>query len=215
MAVDAFTVAIIVSVAFALAAFTWRVQGYAGTEPATAPAASGLAGGSNVQQVLALAPFGVAVGESPIMGGTDELTLKAVFAAVPTNASVALIADASGQVTPFSIGDATPGGIVEAIENERVLLRSNSGLRSLTFLPETAAARSPAQPRPAPAARSPAALPDAPQPATASATVPPAAQPVPASPPATNSPPQPTGRATGVDAIRSLIPRDYRGGNPQ
>ena len=139
LALDIFTAAVIVSVALALAALTWRVQGDTGTSPATAPVAPGASGQSQIGSILALAPFGRVIG-GDVAIGSEEVSLRAIFAAQPASASVALIADASGQVSPFSIGEATPGGIVEAIETERVLLRSGSGLRVLSFEPAASSA---------------------------------------------------------------------------
>lgn len=137
--VDLFAVAMIASVAFALAALTWRVQGYAGDDPVAAPIAPGSSRATDIVPVLALSPFGTASGIATEASG-GALTLRAVFAAVDPARSVVLIAGADGQVVAFGVGESTPGGIVETIEPERVMLRTGNGLRILSFDPEPAVA---------------------------------------------------------------------------
>lgn len=180
--VDVFTVVVIASVAFALAALTWRLQGYAGDDPAAAPISPGSSHSADIVPVLALSPFGTASGIAAEAAG-GALTLRAIFAAVDPARSVVLIAGADGQVIAFGIGESTPGGIVETIETERVMLRTGSGLRILSFNPEPAV----------------------PPPGTASSASMPANGPVrPTS--------SPTPAPVGVDAIRALIPQTSQNG---
>ncbi len=134
LAADIFAALVIASVAWALAGLTWRLMGYATQEPVAVPAGHAAAG-VDIAPLIALAPFGIASGGAVEQGGGD-LTLRAIFAAFPASNSVALIAGPDGEVIPVSIGDSTPGGIVEAIEPEKVMLRTSSGLRVLGFGPE-------------------------------------------------------------------------------
>lgn len=132
--VNIFTGLVVASVALALANLSWRLMGYAGDEPVISPVSLGMSGDRDIAPLIALAPFGTASG-TIVEGGDGGLTLRAIFAAFPASESVALIAGPDGQVVPVSIGDATPGGIVEAIEPEKVTLRTSSGLRILGFNP--------------------------------------------------------------------------------
>ncbi len=137
--VDLFTVAMIASVALALATLTWRLQGYAGDDPVAAPVAPGPSIATDIVPVLALSPFGTASGGATQVAG-GALILRAIFAAVDPALSVVLIAGADGQVVAFGVGESTPGGIIETIEPERVMLRTGNGLRVLSFDPEPSAA---------------------------------------------------------------------------
>lgn len=183
--VDIFTGLVVASVALALANLSWRLVGYAGDEPVISPVSLGLSGDRNIAPLFALAPFGTASGTT-IEGGDGGLTLRAIFAAFPASESVALIAGPDGQVVPVSIGDATPGGIVEAIEPEKVILRTSSGLRILGFNPVegsgVVAGFAPVAP----------------------------AVPIEGGDPAGTAPTVPA--PTGVDAIRALIPPVDRSG---
>lgn len=138
LGVDIFTALVIASVGLALASLTWRLQGYAGDQPVASPVAPGTARGSDVASVLALAPFGMVSG-LPVEVAGGALTLRAIFAASIPADSVALIAGPDGQVIAFRIGEATPGGVVEGIEPEQVMLRTGTGIRILSFNPDTTA----------------------------------------------------------------------------
>jgi general secretion pathway protein C len=138
LGVDIFTALVIASVGLALASLTWRLQGYAGDEPVSSPVAPGGSRGGDVATVLALAPFGLVSG-LPVEVAGGALTLRAIFAASIPADSVALIAGPDGQVVAFGIGEATPGGVVEGIEPERVMLRTGTGIRILSFNPDTTA----------------------------------------------------------------------------
>ncbi|WP_145916801.1 type II secretion system protein N [Erythrobacter sp. QSSC1-22B] len=134
LGVDVFTGLVVASVALALASLSWRLMGYASDAPVVSPLPPGLSGAGNIAPLIALSPFGTA-SEMAVEGSDSALTLRAIFAAIPASESVALIAGPDGQVIPVSIGDATPGGIVEAIEPEKVTLRTSTGLRILGFDP--------------------------------------------------------------------------------
>ncbi|MGX7896499.1 type II secretion system protein N [Tsuneonella sp. HG222] len=177
LGVDIFTALVVASVAFALASLTWRLQGYSGQPAAMVPASAGF-DSVDVAPILALAPFGNPANVS-ITADAAGLELRAVFAAVPASASVALIALPDGQVVPFAIGEATPAGVIESIEPEKVTLRANGGLRFLGFNPQNAA------------------------PAAGAVAPPPAALPSVSTPSATAPRPAPT---AGAAAIRALIP---------
>lgn len=141
LAVDIFTAAVVISVAFALAALTWRLQGYSAVPPVAAPSRPIASSAAEVAAVSALAPFGRSAGNAAVVASGD-VKLRAIFAAVPEAASVTLIAGPEGKVVPYSIGELTPAGVVEAIEPERVLLRSGSGLQVLSFDPAAASSSS-------------------------------------------------------------------------
>lgn len=136
LGVDIFTAVVIASVGLTLANLTWRLQGYAGNEPVASPVAPGGSRGSDVASVLALAPFGLVSG-LPVEVADGALTLRAIFAASIPADSVALIAGPDGQVIAFGIGESTPGGVIEGIEPERVMLRTGTGIRILSFNPDT------------------------------------------------------------------------------
>lgn len=182
LAVDIIAALIIASIALALANLTWRLLGYSGVEPVASPIASSSAA-TDINPLLALAPFGIAVDTGAVQGGGD-LTLRAIFAAIPASNSVALIAGPDGEVIPVSIGDATPGGVVEAIDTETVTLRTGSGRRILGFNPDSDG--SPANAGIAPT-RTPTQQPG---------TTPGSAEP------------------TGVEAIRNLIPSQQQDSDP-
>lgn len=179
LGVDVFTGLVVASVALALASLSWRLMGYASNEPVVSPVAPGLSGSGNIAPLIALSPFGTASGLAT-EGGDGALTLRAIFAAFPASESVALIAGPDGQVIPVSIGDATPGGIVEAIEPEKVTLRTSTGLRILGFNPEAGGS-------------------------TANSGFAPVASA--SSGDAAGGSPTPTTPLRGVDAIRALIPQ--------
>ena len=132
--VDILAALVIASIALALANLTWRLMGYHPVEPVAVPPAN-MAAGNDIAPLLALAPFGIASGATVEQGGGD-LVLKAIFASTNPADSVALIAGPDGEVIPVGIGDATPGGVVEAIDPEKVTLRTGSGLRVIGFNPD-------------------------------------------------------------------------------
>ncbi|MGB3794916.1 MAG: type II secretion system protein N [Alteraurantiacibacter sp.] len=194
---DIFTGLVIASVGLALATLTWRLQGYTGAGPVAAPVAPGGGQALDVGPVLALAPFGTASAVSSD-SSVGSLELRAIFAAIPTTASVALIAGSDGIVTSYGIGESVGGGVIEQILPEQVVLRTATGLQTISIGNEDdgragqGISTRPGVPVPGvPATASPSQLP---------------APPAPAAPPATSAP------ASGVDAIRSLIPRSARGG---
>ncbi|MGB3753233.1 MAG: type II secretion system protein N [Parerythrobacter sp.] len=184
ISVNAFAVLMVASVALALAGLTWRLVGYTGDDPVLLPDAGSVSQGNDLAPLIALAPFGVAVSDSAALASATGGSLKAVFAAVDANASVALIAAADGTVAEYRVGDTTPAGIIERIETEHVVLRTANGQRILGF--------------DADATGSTATGSNAPRSATTNATPTPSPQPV------------VTEAATGVDAIRNLIPQSQQ-----
>ena len=193
---DAFTGFVIASVALALASFTWRLQGYTGMSPAAAPVSPGGEQTLDIAPVLALAPFGSA--SAVPLGEVDgSLKLHATFAAIPMNASVAMIASADGTVTSYGIGESVGGGVIEQILPEQVVLRTSSGLQTLSLGLEDQGLD-----------RGGSLTPAAPAPSvTTSADLAPA-------PPAPSTAPAHPSSRSGADAIRSLIPESARQGTP-
>ena len=180
LGVDIFTGAVVASVAFALAGLSWRLAGYHGMGPAAAPVAPGNSALADIRPVLALAPFGTAMvpaGE----GGDGSIRLRAIFLAVPAEASVVLIAGADGKVASYGLGQAVAGGLIEAIQAEQIVVRTATGQRTIGFNPDSSGG-----------ANALAGGTTPPQPSTAGASAPPL-------------PP------TGIDAIRALIPREALG----
>ena len=129
---DIFTGLVIASVALALATFTWRLQGSAGVGPAAAPVSPGGGGTIDLSPVLALAPFGTA-SVLPASGGDGSVKIRAIFAAIPMEASSVLIASADGTVATYGIGQSVGGGVIEKILPEQVVLRTASGLQTLSI----------------------------------------------------------------------------------
>ena len=180
LGVDIFTGAVVASVAFALAGLSWRLAGYHGIGPAAAPVAPGNSVLADIRPVLALAPFGTAMtaaGE----GGDGSIQLRAIFLAVPAEASVVLIAGADGKVASYGLGQAVAGGLIEAIQAEQIVLRTSNGQRTIGFNPDSSIGKN-----------AMAGGTTSPQPPSAGASAP-------ALP------------ASGIDAIRALIPREAQG----
>ena len=189
LALDIFTVAMIASIAIALAGLTWRLLGHDGQDPVVLPASGSASQTDDLGAILALAPFGIPVDEPELAGTATGATLKAIFASTAPGASVALIAGADGTVAEYRVGETTPAGTIEEIAIEHVVLRSGNERRILGFDPDAAETVAAANARSAPAA------------SAASTTSTPPAQPAPAP-------------ASGVDSIRALIPESQRGGTP-
>lgn len=181
LGVDLFAGAVVVSVALALAALTWRIQGYPGIGPAAAPVAPGPGSDTDIRPLIALAPFGTAVASTG-EGGDGSIKLRAIFMAVPAEASVVLVAGAEGKVASYGVGQALGGGVIEAIQADQIVLRVASGQRVIGFNPTvgaTGAAAAGSGANPTTAAASFTAVP----------------------------PPPPTGAA----AIRAMIPPSVQG----
>ena len=177
---DIFTGAVVASVALALAGLSWRLAGYHGVGPAAAPIAPGGSALADIRPVLALAPFGAAIAATG-EGGDGSIRLRAIFLAVPAEASIVLIAGADGKVVSYGIGQPVAGGVIEAIQAEQIVLRTANGQRIIGFNPEPQAG-----------ANALTGGGSAPSPTSAGAAAP-------ALP------------ASGIDAIRALIPREAQG----
>ena len=197
LAVDAYAALVVMSVGIALAALTWRLTGETGVAPAAAPvAARGDSG--DIRPLLALAPFGAAVA-APVGGDIAGMRLRAIFMAVPASASVTLIAGSDGKVGTYPVGGALSGGVIEAIEPERVLVRTGAGLSLLGLnAPSTAGSTAAAAKGAASGAASFVPVGSAPPLAPLSASPPLAAGVRPALAPLPSAPTLPTGLAIGA-----------------
>lgn len=182
LGVDVVTVAVVGSVALAMAGLTWRLLGEPGGPPRTdAPVPTRAARAAvDVTAITALAPFGEAVELGVATAPTSSaLVLKGVFAAGGSTRSAALI-EAEGRVQSYGVGEVLPGGgVVEAIAADHVQIRIAGRAEILAFPNGDATTRSAAAPPPT---------------ADKLATSPPQAAP-----------------SSGVAAIRSLIPPEAAG----
>jgi general secretion pathway protein C len=190
LGVDVFTGAVIVSVAFALAGLTWRLQGEPGIGPSAAPVVPGRAATSDIGPLIALAPFGVPVAVANADGNSGGVILKGIFLARPADSSIVLIATADGKVSSYGVGSAVGGGVIESIEAEQISLRTPTGLQTIGFNPVAGPAQ-PANGTTAPASGTAQASPS-PQPVfgvdAVRALIPPSAQGRPAPPPPAPAP---------------------------
>lgn len=137
------SVLVVGSIAWALAALTWRLTGWddGRTEVAVAeslPPLGAQAGGpdADVARIVSLAPFGG--GATTAAGGlpasTLGLVLKGVLAAYPTSASTALIAVGEGPAAIYGVGQSPVGNaVIEAIEIDHVILNVGGTRERLDF----------------------------------------------------------------------------------
>jgi general secretion pathway protein C len=133
LAVDIFLGAVVVSVAIALAGLTWRLAGLVSPEASPLPVVPGQAQPAiDTAAILALAPFGRA-DESSAQPTGLALELRGVLLANPRSSSSALIAPQGGTPVSYTVGQAIPGGVLEAIAIDYVLLRANGRLERLGF----------------------------------------------------------------------------------
>lgn len=132
--IDLFTGLVVASVGVALAGLTWRLAGYSGVPPVAAVTPNPTANPVDINGLLALAPFGTPAAASDA-ASDGSLHLKGILRAVPESASSALIAGADGKVTSYGIGEALGGGLLEAISDDHVILRTPRGLQTLGFSP--------------------------------------------------------------------------------
>ncbi|WP_448661327.1 type II secretion system protein N [Sphingomonas sp. CJ20] len=153
---DLLTGAVVVSVAVALAGLTWRLAGHAGTGAITVPASrTGPAAAPDIAPALALAPFGKQTMGEASQPTSLPLELKGVFAAGPTAASTAFIAEGGQPAKPFHVGDTVAGATIQSILRDRVILLIGGRSEFLAFpdptlSPEQRQAAQQAQPQPAP-----------------------------------------------------------------
>lgn len=148
LALRAVSVLVVGSIAWALAALTWRLVGWddGRSEVAVAESLPPLgvqAGGQDpdVARIVSLAPFGggaAAVGGLP--ASTLGLVLKGVLAAYPASASTALIALGEGPATIYGVGQSpAANAVIESIEIDHVILNVGGTRERLDF-PQTVVA---------------------------------------------------------------------------
>ncbi len=125
---------VIVSLAFGLAGMTWRLAGLNDGRDrvtlAVEPSAS--ARSSDISPILALAPFGGVVADA--QASASGMTLKAIFMAVPADASSALIAVGDAPATVTYPGQTlSSGAVVHSIAVDHVVLQVNGQAERLEF----------------------------------------------------------------------------------
>lgn len=128
-----FTGFVVASVLAAFGLLIWRLDSEEAAVSGAAIAMVPAGRGSEIGPLLALSPFGAAQVATPVEGGVK---LKAIFMAIPAEASTVLIEGPDGKVAPYGIGASVGGGLIEQIQAEQVLLRTSAGLRSLVFAVE-------------------------------------------------------------------------------
>jgi general secretion pathway protein C len=142
------TVAVVASLALALAGMTWRLAGLNDGRDHIArvlePAASRRA--TEVAPILALAPFGGVVADT--QASVSGMTLKAIFMAYPAEASSALIAVGDAPATVVHPGEALSGGaLIQSIAVDHVVLQVSGQAERLEFpKPVDASGGEPASP---------------------------------------------------------------------
>ncbi len=152
LALRAVSVLVVGSIAWALAALTWRLVGWddGRSEVAVAESLPPLgvqAGGQDpdVARIVSLVPFGggaAAVGGLP--ASTLGLVLKGVLAAYPASASTALIALGEGPATIYGVGESpAANAVIESIEIDHVILNVGGTRERLDF-PQPVASAVPA-----------------------------------------------------------------------
>lgn len=136
------SVAVVGSLALALAGLTWRLTGWddGRSEVAVAdtlPPLGAPAGGADtdVARIVGLAPFG---GGSELVGGLPAsslgLVLKGVLMAFPPSASTALIALGDGPAAIYGVGQSPAGNaVIEAIGVDHVILKVGEARERLDF----------------------------------------------------------------------------------
>ncbi len=185
--VDVLTVAMVVSVAVALAHLTWRVAGDPGTGLDAAPIATPPSQPVDLGPVIASTPFGTVVTQAAAVGG--PLQLRGVMFAHPESASVALISIGGGPAKGYRAGEAVGGSVVDAVAIDHVVLRGN-GAQTLALANSGARATG----------------------VTSAPTPPPVTTPPASTAPNAPSVPRPSpASGDGIAAIRALIPAEVRG----
>lgn len=147
LALNALTVLLVLSIAFALAGLTWRLAGYAGTGAVMAGPDSRPAAVPDMAPAIALAPFGKgAVALDGANPTSLQVTLKGIVFARPETLSVAWIAQGTEAAKPYRIGEAVAGAPVEAIQVSRVLVRNAGRLEFIAFPDPAGGAAAPGAP---------------------------------------------------------------------
>lgn len=181
---DGLTGIAVVSVAAALALLTWTIAGYSSTASPVSAAAGAYLPPSPAPDLTALVnlpPFGRATTAPASVAAGSDLVLHGILLTTPVAASTVLIASPGQDPVSYPIGGVLPnGGTIDSIGEDFVLLRSGDRYLTLYF-PDDPRARQPGQP------------------GTPNAAPAPAPPPAPAVPGAGPS-------ASGVDAIRALLP---------
>jgi len=159
-AIDLVAVAMIISVAFALAGLTWRLAGHAGTGAITVPTAGKPVRASNDGgPAIALSPFGKATLTEASEPTTIAAELKGVIFTIPTAQSTAFIKLGDAEPKNYAVGDTLGNATIAAIRRDRVILNNGGRMEYLAF-PDPGGA--PATDTGAPASASPVT--SAPQP---------------------------------------------------
>lgn len=188
---DGLTGIAVVSVAASLAMLTWTLAGYSSTASPVSAAVGAYLPPSPAPDLTALVnlpPFGRTTTAAVTVAAGNDLVLHGVLLTTPVSASTVLIASPGQDPVSYRIGEVLPNGrIIDSVGEDYVLLRSGEQYLTLYF-PDDPRARQPSQPG-APNAAPVAAPPPTPQ------LAPPTA-PTPGAGPS----------ASGVDAIRALLP---------
>lgn len=183
-ALDGLTGISVASVAAALALLTWTIAGYSSTASPVSAAVGAYVPPSPAPDLSALVnlpPFGKAATATASVAAGSDLVLHGILLTSPISASTVLIASPGQDPVSYPIGGVLPnGGIIDSVGEDFVLLRSGDRYLTLYF-PDDPRAR-------------PAGLPGAPN--TVPGQVPPPAPAIPGANPS----------ASGVDAIRALLP---------
>jgi len=130
---------VVVSVALALAALTWRLTGWNDGRAsvhvaASLPPLSGSGGDADVTRILALAPFGGGLDNAGLPESALGLILKGVVMSASPSASRALISTGEAPAQAYAVGQAPAGNaVIEAIESYRVILRVGDRREALSF----------------------------------------------------------------------------------
>ncbi len=134
LALDVLTALVIASVAFALAALTWRLAGHAGTGAITVPAVRPAGAVPDLTPALALAPFGkIALAADAATPTTLQIQLKGIVFARPADLSAAFLASGSEAARSYRIGETVGGATIEAIQMNRVLIRNGGRIEFVAF----------------------------------------------------------------------------------
>ena len=218
MALRAVSVLVVGSVAWALAALTWRLVGWddGRTQVAVAETLSPLgvqAGGQDpdVARIVGLAPFGGADAAGGLPASDLGLILKGVLAAFPPDASTALISVGDGPARVYGVGQSpADNAVIEAIRIDHVVLNVGGVRQRLDFPAPTVAPVAVAAPPVAGAAARPGGPAGAAPPPSPGPSAPP-----PGPRPASPAPSSPSPAATAATAGMSATPSGYRvGPNP-
>ena len=140
--IRAVSVAVVGSLALALAGLTWRLTGWddgraevAVAETLPPPGVRSSGPDAEVAGIVGLNPFG---GGATLVGGvpasTLGLVLKGVLMAFPPGASTALIAVGDGPAAIYGVGQSPAGnGVIESIGVDHVILKVGEGRERLDF----------------------------------------------------------------------------------